>query len=62
MPLGDLPFKLDQLKTMKNIVLCCDSGARSNMAHNYLNNQDIDTIDGGSWLNVNNIKNNLDGE
>jgi rhodanese-related sulfurtransferase len=61
-PLGDIPSKLDQLKTMKTIVLCCASGNRSRMAHNYLDNQDIETIDGGGWLNVNNIKNNLDGE
>jgi len=61
-PLGDLPSKLDELKTMKNIVLCCATGNRSRMANNYLDNQGIETIDGGGWLNVNNIKNNLDGE
>lgn len=61
-PVGDLPSNLDQLKTMKNIVLCCATGNRSRMAQNYLDNQGIDTIDGGSWLNVNNIKNNLDAE
>jgi phage shock protein E len=61
-PMHDLPSKLDELKNIKNIVLCCASGNRSRMAQNYLNNQDIDTIDGGSWLNVNRVKNNLDGE
>jgi len=60
-PVSDLPNKLNDIKQYKTIVLCCASGMRSQMAFNYLNNQDIESIDGGSWLNVNNIKNNLNG-
>jgi rhodanese-related sulfurtransferase len=58
-PLSNLQNKLNDIKQYKTIVLCCETGRRSQIAFNYLNNQDIESIDGGSWLNINNIKNNL---
>ena len=43
---------------MKSIVLCCASGGRSFQGAMFLKQNGINCHDGGSWMNVNNIKNN----
>lgn len=52
-PLPDLPQKLDEIKQMRNIIVCCASGARSAMAAQYLSQQHIKCANGGSWNNLN---------
>jgi phage shock protein E len=56
-PLHELPFKLDAFKKMQHIVLCCASGGRSGQATQFLKQNGIDCINGGSWLTVNQYKN-----
>ena len=57
-PLHVLPLKLNDLKQMQKIVLCCASGGRSYQALQLLRQNGIESLDAGSWLNVNFIKNN----
>jgi phage shock protein E len=57
-PLNEVPQHLDELRKMTHIVLCCASGGRSGQATQYLKTNDIECMNGGSWLDVNNHKNN----
>ena len=52
-PLQELPKRLDELKKMKNIVLCCASGNRSGQAEGFLKQHGIECENGGSWMDVN---------
>lgn len=52
-PLQELPERLEELKKMENIVLCCASGNRSGQATAYLKQQGIKCENAGSWLDVN---------
>ncbi len=53
LPLHEFPDKIEELKSMKNIVLCCASGNRSGRASSYLKQNGIESHDGGSWLELN---------
>lgn len=57
-PLNDIAFKLDEIRAMEPVVLCCASGMRSSQAHRFLEQQGIKCTNGGSWLDVNYIVNN----
>jgi len=53
-PLREIPERIDELKSLNTpILLCCASGARSEIAHQYLSLQGFDCFNIGSWLNVN---------
>jgi phage shock protein E len=52
-PLQELPARLEELKKMNNIVLCCASGNRSGQATAYLKQHGIDCENAGSWMEVN---------
>lgn len=53
-PLDEVPYRVDQLKEMKQpLILCCVSGNRSGMATEFLLAQGIDCVNGGSWTTVN---------
>ena len=52
-PLQEIPNRLSELRVMKNIVLCCASGARSAQATSYLEQNGIECENAGSWLEVN---------
>jgi rhodanese-related sulfurtransferase len=52
-PLQELPVRLEELKQMENIVLCCASGNRSGQATAYLKQHGIDCENAGSWMEVN---------
>lgn len=52
-PLQEIPKRLEELKKMKHIILCCASGGRSASATSYLLQQGIKCENGGSWLEVN---------
>lgn len=57
-PLNEVPQRISEFKKMDNIVLCCASGGRSGQATMFLKQQGIECSNGGSWLVVNNLKNN----
>jgi len=57
-PINELPARLDELKQMANIVLCCASGIRSQKASVLLKQYHVPCTDGGTWLNINNYLNN----
>lgn len=52
-PLQEIPNRMEDLKKMQNIVLCCASGGRSMQATMFLKQNGIDCSNGGSWLDVN---------
>ncbi len=54
-PLQEIPNRMDELKQLKKIILCCASGARSMQATEFLQQQGIDCENGGSWIDVNDI-------
>ncbi|MBK6831689.1 MAG: rhodanese-like domain-containing protein [Flavobacteriales bacterium] len=53
-PLNEVPDRLDEFRAMaKPLVLCCRSGARSDNAMRYLQQQGVtDVHNGGSWQQV----------
>lgn len=58
-PLQEIPNKINELKQMTNLVLCCASGNRSGQAAHYLKQKGIDCENAGSWLDINFMKQNL---
>ena len=52
-PLQEIPEKLEELRTMKNLVLCCASGNRSGQAAAYLKQHQVACENAGSWLAIN---------
>ena len=53
-PLQEIQHRMDELKYLKQpLVLCCASGVRSGQATQYLMQQGIECLNGGSWLDVN---------
>ncbi len=53
-PLQEIQHRMDELKYLKQpLVLCCASGGRSGQATQYLMQQGIECLNGGSWLDVN---------
>ena len=58
-PLHEVPERINEFKSMNNIVLCCAAGGRSGQAMAFLQQNGIDCINGGAWTDVNYLKNNL---
>lgn len=50
-PLGQVPEKIEELKTMKKpLVLCCASGGRSGQATQFLEMNGVEDVhNGGGW-------------
>lgn len=57
-PLNEIPQRIDEIKQMGKVVLCCASGVRSMNASMYLTQNGIECVDGGPWTNVNYYVNN----
>lgn len=57
-PLHEVPNRVDEFRGKDHVVLCCASGGRSGQATMFLTQHGINCSNGGSWLNVNYIKNN----
>ncbi len=57
-PLNEVPARVDEFKEMGKVVLCCASGGRSGQATMFLQQYGIECVNGGSWLDVNYLKNN----
>lgn len=56
-PLNEIPYRLDELKSMSSpVILCCASGNRSGQAEGYLTANGFSCVNGGSWLNINYYK------
>jgi rhodanese-related sulfurtransferase len=52
-PLDVVSNEIEKIKKYnKPIITCCRSGARSGTAANILNNNGVDSINGGAWQNV----------
>ena len=52
-PLNAIAGQINKIKKYKKpIITCCRSGARSGTAANILNNNGIDSINGGPWQSV----------
>lgn len=52
-PLNAVANHINKIKKYKKpVITCCRSGARSGTAANILNNNGIDSINGGPWQNV----------
>lgn len=52
-PLQEIPKRLDELKKMEHILLCCASGNRSGQATQFLKQNGIECENAGSWMDVN---------
>jgi len=57
-PLSELEKHLEELMRAENIVVCCASGIRSQKASLLLKQNNIDSLDGGSWLEINKYSKN----
>ena len=51
-PLQEITSRFEEIRSMKNVVLCCASGGRSGHAAEFLKQQGIQCVNAGSWLNV----------
>jgi rhodanese-related sulfurtransferase len=55
-PLQDIPMRLEEIRTLPQpILLCCASGNRSGHATAFLKKNGVDCENGGSWMEVNNL-------
>ena len=53
-PLQEIPDRLEELQQLQQpLILCCASGNRSGIATQFLTQQRISCLNGGSWLDVN---------
>lgn len=50
-PLGEVPSRLNEIKTMKKpLVICCASGGRSGQAAHFLTQNGVEEVyNGGGW-------------
>ncbi len=56
-PLTEVSNRLEELRELPGpLILCCASGMRSQKVERYLKEQNIDCINGGSWLDINYLK------
>lgn len=52
-PLHEIPERIEELKEMQPIVLCCRSGQRSGRAMEFLKSQGLKEVyNGGGWLEL----------
>ncbi len=57
-PLNEVEAKIEDLRKMQPMVLCCASGGRSGQACDYLEAQGFTEVyNGGGWIKVNAQKN-----
>lgn len=52
-PLQEIPGRIQELKDIKNRVVCSASGGRSLRAVMRMKQEGVEVIDEGSWLNIN---------
>ena len=53
-PLDQIVSRIEEVKALKKpLILCCASGARSGSVKEYLGQNDIECVNGGSWMDLN---------
>lgn len=53
-PLNEIPDRIEEVKQLKQpLVLCCASGNRSGQAERFLSQLNMESYNGGSWMDVN---------
>lgn len=56
-PVHELAHRLNEVKTLQQpLILCCASGGRSGMATQMLQQQGVDCVNAGSWMDVEYLK------
>ena len=56
-PLDELVDRIEELKAMQPMVLCCESGNRSGQAVSYLSSNGFEKVyNGGGWMSVDSQK------
>jgi len=56
-PLHEISDRIDELRTMQPMILCCRSGQRSGRAVDFLRSHGIeDLCNGGGWLELVDLK------
>ena len=60
-PVDRISISVERIRSMKKpVIVCCESGARSNQAKNILKSAGINEVyNGGSWESVLKIRNKL---
>ena len=54
-PLNELNTRVHEVKALNTpIIVCCESGVRSAKAAKFLNLNNIDAINGGGWVSIQN--------
>lgn len=57
-PLDELHNRYNEVKNLnKRIVTCCESGIRSRKAAQFLNLKNVEAVNGGGWVGLNEIYN-----
>ena len=52
-PLDELVDRIEELKEMQPMVMCCESGNRSGQAVSYLSSNGFEKVyNGGGWMSV----------
>ena len=53
-PTDQIVSRIEEVKALKKpLILCCASGARSGRVAEYLEHNDIECVNGGSWIDLN---------
>ncbi|MCX6312858.1 MAG: rhodanese-like domain-containing protein [Bacteroidetes bacterium] len=52
-PLQEIQQRLEEIKQMEHVILCCASGGRSGQATQFLQQHGVNCENGGSWMDVN---------
>lgn len=52
-PLDQIPSRIEELRDIENLILCCASGNRSGQAVHFLKSKGIDCENGGGWTELN---------
>lgn len=52
-PLQEVQQRLEEIKQMEHVILCCASGGRSEQANQFLQQHGVNCENGGSWMDVN---------
>lgn len=52
-PLNTISSRIEEIKKMnKPVIVCCQSGMRSSQANTILNNNGIESMNGGGWQSL----------
>ena len=52
-PFNELPSRLEEIKKMQPILVCCTSGNKSGQAALFLKQEGIECENAGSWMKIN---------